>query len=188
MGIESKIPIISNTAFKYNFTNEGGICDTFRVLKNLTGLVAVTGIPPGRGKNTGIFLCELSNIGMNTASLGSVIDPDSPEFIKPESMAYAIADYCQSKGQAVPQSTGEFVRIILESLALAYRYTLGQIEEISGRKITQINIIGGGSQNQVLCQFAADCTGLPVYAGPDRSHCHRQYFGPGDGVRQDKIT
>jgi rhamnulokinase len=81
-------------------------------------------------------------------------------------MACAIADYCQSTGQAEPQSTGEFVRIILESLALAYRYTLSQIDEISGRKITQINIIGGGSQNQVLCQFAADCSGLPVYAGP----------------------
>ena len=81
-------------------------------------------------------------------------------------MSQAIADYCRAKGQPVPQSIGEYVRIILESLALDYRYTQSQIEEISGRKITQINIIGGGSQNQVLCQFAADATGLPVYAGP----------------------
>jgi len=166
MGIESKNPIISETAFKYNFTNEGGICSTFRVLKNLTGLWLLQEYRREEEKVQEYSYGELSNVGLNTASLGSVIDPDSPEFIKPESMAYAIADYCQSTGQAEPQSTGEFVRIILESLALAYRYALSQIEEISGRKITQINIIGGGSQNQVLCQFAADCTGLPVYAGP----------------------
>ena len=166
MGIESKIPIISDAAFKYNFTNEGGICDTFRVLKNLTGLWLLQEYRREEVKIQECSYAELSNIGMNTASVGSVIDPDSPEFIKPESMARAIADYCQSKGQPGPQNPGEFVRIILESLALAYRYTLGQLEEISGRKITQINIIGGGSQNQALCQFAADCTGLPVYAGP----------------------
>jgi len=166
MGIESKKPIISDTAFKYNFTNEGGICDTFRVLKNLTGLWLLQEYRREEEKIQEYSYSELSNIGLNTSSISSVIDPDSPEFIKPKSMACAIADYCQSTGQARPQSTGEFVRIILESLALAYRYTLSQIEEISGRKITQINIIGGGSQNQVLCQFAADCTGLPVYAGP----------------------
>ena len=103
---------------------------------------------------------------MNTTSIGAVIDPNATEFIKPESMPQAIADYCRSRGQQVPQNVGEFVRTIMESLALSYRYTLSQLEEISGRKITQINIIGGGSQNQMLCQFAADATGLPVYAGP----------------------
>ena len=166
MGIESKKPIIGEAAFRYNFTNEGGICDTFRVLKNLTGLWLLQEYRREEVKIQDYSYAELSNMGMNTTSIGSVIDPNAPEFIKPESMSRAIADYCQSKGQPVPQSTGEFVRIILNSLALAYRYTLGQLEEISGRKITQINIIGGGSQNQALCQFAADCTGLPVYAGP----------------------
>jgi len=166
MGIESKIPIISNAAFKYNFTNEGGISNSYRVLKNLTGLWLLQEYRRQEIKMQDFSYAELSNMGMNTASTGSVIDPDAPVFIKPESMSQAIADYCQSTRQPVPQSTGEFVRIILESLALSYRYTLSQLEEISGRKITQINIIGGGSQNQALCQFAADCTGLPVYAGP----------------------
>jgi rhamnulokinase len=166
MGIESKIPIISDAALKYNFTNEGGICDTFRVLKNLTGLWLLQEYRREEVKIQDYSYAELSNMGINTASNGSVIDPNATDFIKPESMSQSIADYCLSKGQPVPQSTGEFVRIILESLALSYRYTLGQLEEISGRKITQLNIIGGGSQNQALCQFAADCTGLPVYAGP----------------------
>lgn len=166
MGIESIKPIISAAAFKYNFTNEGGICDTFRVLKNLTGLWLLQEYRREEVNIQDFSYAELSNMGMNTASIGAVIDPNAPDFIKPESMSWAIANYCQSRGQPVPQSTGEFVRIILESLALSYRHTLGQLEEISGRKITQINIIGGGSQNQALCQFAADCTGLPVYAGP----------------------
>ena len=166
MGIESSKPIISETAFKYNITNEGGICDTFRIIKNLTGLWLLQEYRREEIKIQDFSYAELSNMGMNTASIGSVIDPNAPDFIKPESMSKAIADYCQSTGQLVPQSTGEFVRTILESLALSYRYTLGQLEEISGRKITQFNIIGGGSQNQALCQFAADCTGLPVYAGP----------------------
>ena len=81
-------------------------------------------------------------------------------------MSRAIADFCRNHGQPVPQSVGEYVRLILESLALDYLYVQKQIEEISGRRITQINIIGGGSQNTVLCQFAADATGLPVFAGP----------------------
>ena len=166
MGIESKKPIINDNTFKYNITNEGGICGTFRVLKNLTGLWLLQEYHRQEDKAQEYTYAELSNIAINTASIRSVIDPDATQFIKPESMSGAIADYCRSNGQHVPQSIGEFVRIILESLALAYRYTLCQLEEISGRKITQINIVGGGSQNQALCQFTADVTGLPVYAGP----------------------
>ena len=166
MGIESKKPIISEKAFKYNFTNEGGICDTYRVLKNISGLWLLQEYRREEAKIQDYSYAELSEMGKNTASTGAVIDPDAPDFIKPESMSRAITDFCRAHGQPVPQSTGEFVRLILESLALDYRYTQGQIEEISGRKITQINIIGGGSQNTVLCQFAADATGLPVFAGP----------------------
>lgn len=166
MGIESKKPIINDNTFKYNITNEGGICGTFRVLKNLTGLWLLQEYHRQEDKAQEYTYAELSNIAINTASIRSVIDPDATQFIKPESMSGAIADYCRSKEQHVPQSIGEFVRIILESLALAYRHTLCQLEEISGRKITQINIVGGGSQNQALCQFTADVTGLPVYAGP----------------------
>lgn len=166
MGIESKKPIINDNTFKYNITNEGGICGTFRVLKNLTGLWLLQEYHRQEDKAQEYTYAELSNIAINTASIRSVIDPDATQFIKPESMSGAIADYCRSKEQHVPQSIGEFVRIILESLALAYRHTLCLLEEISGRKITQINIVGGGSQNQALCQFTADVTGLPVYAGP----------------------
>jgi rhamnulokinase len=166
IGIETKAPIINEKTFKYNITNEGGICGTFRVLKNLTGLWLLQEYRREEAKTQEFSYAELSSIGMSTPSINSVVDPNAPEFIKPASMAAAIADYCQKSGQTIPQSIGEYVRTILESLALTYRYTIGQLEEVSGRKIMQINVIGGGSQNQVLCQFTADATGLPVCAGP----------------------
>ena len=166
MGIESKTPIISETAFKYNFTNEGGVCDTYRVLKNITGLWLLQEYRREEAKVQEYSYAELSNMGASTTPFGSVIDPDAPEFVKPESMSQAISGYCKANGQLAPQTVGEYVRLILQSLALTYRFTITQIEKISGRKITQINVIGGGSQNPTLNQFTADATGLPVYAGP----------------------
>ncbi len=166
MGIETKKPIISEKASKYNFTNEGGICDTYRVLKNISGLWLLQEYKREEAKIQDYSYAALSEMGRSATSTGAVIDPDAPDFIKPESMSRAIADFCLAHSQPVPQNVGEYVRLILESLALDYRYVQKQIEEISGRRITQINIIGGGSQNTVLCQFAADATGLPVFAGP----------------------
>lgn len=166
MGIESRKPIINSKTLKYNFTNEGGICNTFRILKNLTGLWLLQEYRKESQDTQKYDYAGLSEIALNTPSIGSVIDPDAPQFIKPESMSRAIAEYCQATGQIIPQNTGEFVRIILESLALAYCHTLMQLEEVSGRKINRLNIIGGGSQNKVLCQFTADAIGLPVFAGP----------------------
>jgi rhamnulokinase len=166
MGIESRKPIINSKTLKYNLTNEGGICNTFRILKNLTGLWLLQEYRKESQDTQKYDYTGLSDIALNTPSIGSVIDSDAPEFIKPQSISRAIVKYCYSTGQTTPQNTGEFVRVILESLALAYRHTLHQLKEVSGRKIKQLNIIGGGSQNKVLCQFTADATGLPVYAGP----------------------
>jgi rhamnulokinase len=81
-------------------------------------------------------------------------------------MTLAIREFCQTTGQPIPQDIGEFVRVILQSLALAYRYVLEQLSEIGGQEISRIHVIGGGSQNRLLCQLAADVTSLPVYAGP----------------------
>jgi rhamnulokinase len=81
-------------------------------------------------------------------------------------MTSAIVQYCQDTAQRVPGNVGEFVRLLVESLALAYRYALGQLECVKGKKLRKIHIVGGGSKNGFLCQCAADATGLPVYAGP----------------------
>jgi rhamnulokinase len=166
MGIESETPIIDEKTFEYNIANEGGICGTFRVLKDIMGLWLLQECRKEWAKNREYSYRELTELAENTAPIETVIDPDCPEFLNPVSMTQAIEGYCRATGQPVPREVGQFAHTILRSLALAYRYTLGQFEEISGQVIEQIHIIGGGSQNQLLCQFTADATGLPVYAGP----------------------
>ena len=166
VGIESPTPIIDENTLKYNITNEGGVGGTFRVLKNITGLWLLQECRKEWAATRGYSYSELVKMGENATPCGAVIDPDRPEFLNPVSMPLAIENLCRATGQSVPRDIGQFVHIILSSLALAYRYTLEQLEEISGKDIEQIHIIGGGSQNHLLCQFTANATGLPVYAGP----------------------
>jgi rhamnulokinase len=166
MGIESGTPIITGKTLSYNITNEGGICGTFRVLKNIAGLWLLQECRREWIKTREYAYSELVKMAESSAPLATIIDPDRPEFLNPGSMPLEIAKFCAVTGQPVPQDISQFVRVILASLAVAYRYTLEQLEEISGRDIKQIHIIGGGSQNSLLCQFTADATGLPVCAGP----------------------
>jgi len=166
MGIEARKPIINEKTFKYKIANQGGAGGTFMVVKNITGLWLLQECRREWAKTKDYSYAELVTMAENTAPAGIVIDPDYPDFLKPDSMMAAIANFCQQTGQPCPEDIGQFVRVILESLALTYRYTLEQLEDVRGRRIEQINIVGGGSQNASLCQFAADATGLPVYAGP----------------------
>ena len=96
----------------------------------------------------------------------SIIDPDRPEFFNPPDMPEAIREFCRTTNQPTPHNTAQFVRTILESLSLSYRYTLEKLQEISHKDIERIHIVGGGAQNNLLCQLTADATGLPVQAGP----------------------
>jgi len=166
MGVESQAPIIDEKTFRYNFTNEGGVCGTFRVLKNIMGLWLLQECRREWAKAREYSYGELIRMAEDAKPFGSVIDPDRPEFLNPADMSHAIEKFCRVTGQPSPQSIGQFVRLILESLALAYRHTLDQLKEVSGKLIEKIHIVGGGSQNHLLCQFTADATGLPVYAGP----------------------
>ena len=166
MGIESQTPIIDEKTLQYNFTNEGGVCGTFRVLKNITGLWLLQECREEWTKTREYSYSELTELAKNAVPLTSIIDPDRAEFLNPVDMPLTIENFCRVTGQPAPRDIGQFVRIIFESLALDYRYTLEQLEEIGGKGIEQIHIVGGGSQNHLLCQFTADATGLPVYAGP----------------------
>jgi len=163
MGIEVPAPIIDE---KYNFANEGGVCGTFRVLKNIRGLWLLRRCRRKWASTREYSYADLTQMAEKAIPFVSIIDPDWPEFLNPADMPLAIEQFCRVTSQPVPQDIGQFVRTILESLALAYRYTLGKLREISGKDIEQIHIVGGGSQNYLLCQFTADATGLPVYAGP----------------------
>jgi sugar (pentulose or hexulose) kinase len=99
----------------------------------------------------------------------SIIDPDDVIFTPPGNMTGRIADYCKKTGQPVPETKGQFVRCVFDSLALRYRDTLLNIEKITGKKTPFINIIGGGSKETLLNQFTADSCGIPVYAGPSEA-------------------
>jgi rhamnulokinase len=96
----------------------------------------------------------------------SLVDPDAPDFLNPESMITAITGYCKRTGQAVPDSTGQIVRCIFESLSLKYRYTLEQLKRVSPHPIEKLHVIGGGAQNGYLCQLTANAIHMPVIAGP----------------------
>jgi rhamnulokinase len=166
MGIESDSPIINQKSFEYNFTNEGGIGQTFRFLKNILGLGILHSCKKEWEEKQSLDYHALINLARNEKPFLSIINPFDIRFLNPRSMTEEITKFCIETSQHKPQTIGQFVRCILESLSLAYRHTFEQIKEITNRNFTIIHIIGGGSLNEMLCQFTADATGIPVYAGP----------------------
>jgi rhamnulokinase len=167
MGTESPHPIIDDLSLKYNFTNEGGVCNTFRYCKNITGLWLIQECRRTWAAHGQEFsYAELTDMASRARPLASVVDTDHSDFLKPGDMASRIALYCRRTGQPVPEDKGAVVRCVLESLALKYRYVLQCLEEIYDRRLGPIHIIGGGTQNRLLCQLTADATGRPVIAGP----------------------
>ena len=167
MGIESKEPIINEKSALYDFTNEGGVNNTIRVLRNVAGLWLVQE-SKRQWEREGEILTfdELSEMARNCEPCKCLINVDAPEFAPPGNMPERIRDFCKRTNQYIPQTKGEIVRCILDSLALAYKRTLSQINELQGENAQNINIVGGGTQNSLLCQLTADACGIPVYAGP----------------------
>ncbi len=166
MGIESTLPIINDETLKYNFTNEGGFGKTFLVLKNIMGLWLLQECKKVWEKERAYSYDELIKMAEDSTPFYAIIDPDFPDFLNPDNMCEAIDAFCHKTNQPELKNIGQFVRCILESLALSYFNTLEHIGKLIDYKIEQINIIGGGSKNRLLCQLTADTTGLPVFAGP----------------------
>lgn len=167
MGTEVDRPHIDEAVYGLNFTNEGGVGETFRLLKNLPGLWfeqellrewRMKGSVPGYG--------ELYEAAEKSPAFISLIDPGDPRFIGPGEMTPRIIEFCMETGQPKPMSVGEHIRCVYESLALNYRRTLRQLEEVTGAGYRAVHVIGGGSLNRVLNQMTADATGLRVTAGP----------------------
>ena len=163
MGIEVSKPILTDKAWAYNFTNEGGACRTFRFLKNITGLWLIQQCAKSWRRNDYGRLIEQA---ARAPAFKALVNPDWPEFLNPPDMPEAIRRFCKKTKQSAPKSPAQMTRCILESLALQYRLVLEQLKELSPRPINTIHIIGGGARNGLLCQFTADATGLPVLAGP----------------------
>jgi rhamnulokinase len=109
---------------------------------------------------------DLTRMAAQSKPFTAVVEPDHPSFLAPADMPESIQAFCRETGQTVPQSRGEIVRTALEGLALKYRWVTEKLQILLNRKFNALHIVGGGSQNQLLCQFAADATQLPVIAGP----------------------
>jgi rhamnulokinase len=168
LGTELNAPVISQKALDRNFTNEGGVEGTTRLLKNIGGLWLLQACRrswAGAGQPLG-YDALLSAARDDAHAFGSLVDPDYPAFFQPPDMVSAISDYCVQTGQRVPGSPAGFARTILESLAFKYRLVLESLEEVAGVHFEEIRIVGGGSRNQLLNQFTADATGRTVVAGP----------------------
>ena len=167
MGTELAEPCLDGDARKYDFTNEGGAAHTIRFLKNIMGLwLEQESRRQWAREGKKYSFDELSDAAMASTPLRSIINPSDYSFNAPGDMPGRIADYCKKTGQPVPETTGEIVRCIFDSLALTYRWTVDRINAVKGTKAPFINIVGGGCKEAPLCQLTADCCGVPVYAGP----------------------
>lgn len=167
MGVEASQPIITEVGREANFTNEIGFGGSVRLLKNIVGLWVVQECKRDWARQGREFdYAELTALATQAKPFTSLINPADPRFVRPDEMPAKIEAFCRETGQPIPGSPGEFVRCALESLALFYRVTLRQLERVIGRSIRQLNIVGGGSQNRLLNQFAANALQIPILAGP----------------------
>ena len=167
MGVETREVIIDQRSMLYNFTNEGGADGTFRFLKNIMGLWLLQECKRSWEKADGqISYNEIVKAAEMAPSFSAMIDPDYAGFYNPLDMPAAIETFCRQNGQAIPKGIGSIARTVIEGLALKYRMVLDQLELITGKNYQVIHVIGGGSQNELLCQFTANATGKKVITGP----------------------
>jgi len=167
IGVELPAPLINEAVRKANFTNEAGHDGTTRFLKNISGLWLLQECRRAWAKDgTDYGYDELTHMALETESLRSLINPNSPRLARPEQMPRKIQELCEAQGEPVPATPGQITRCILESLALTYRISFEQLIELTGRKLTRLHIVGGGSQSKLLNQAAADAIGCTVIAGP----------------------
>jgi rhamnulokinase len=166
-GAEVDRPYLDPSVLEAGFGNEGGVRGTIRLLRNITGLWLVQECRRHwQREGHDYSYAELAHLAAEARPFVAYVNPDDPSFSQPTRMPDAIAQYCLRSGQAAPQSTGEFVRVSLEGIALTVRHRWEQLQSMLGRKFSVLHIVGGGTQNTLLCQFIADALGKPVLAGP----------------------
>jgi rhamnulokinase len=167
IGAETREPVINEASLGYNFTNEGGVCGTIRLLKNITGLWIIQ-------ESRRVWAAEGQSLSWDdivvqaaaAPAFTAFINVDSHDFLSPGDMPNRVRDFCSRTGQPVPQTVGQVARVVYESLAMKYRRTLEMLEAMVGRRLEPLHIVGGGTKNRLLNQFTADVIGRPVVAGP----------------------
>lgn len=166
-GTELAAPVINETSFGFNLTNEGGYGRTTRFLKNIMGLWL---IQESRRQwireGYEVSYADLEREALEVAPFKCFINPDDDSFVSPGNLPKRVQEFCERTGQYVPQTRGEIMRCIYESLAMKYRYTFRAVREVTGLEYETIHMIGGGTKDRLLCQMAADACNSKVIAGP----------------------
>lgn len=167
LGCELEKPILTPSSQALGLSNELGADGKINYLKNIIGLWLIQeSRREWRRQGSQYSYGDLEKLALLEKPLRSFIDPDNPVLTPPGDLPGRIQNLCSQSGQPVPQKVGSIVRCIYESLALKYRLALDQLSETTGKKFTVLHIMGGGAKDGLLCQLTADCTGLPVAAGP----------------------
>ena len=167
VGVELDQPVLTEASRAANFTNETGVDGTIRYLRNVMGLwLLQESVRAWAGAGRPAGLATLLEQAARVPGLRVVVDPDDPAFLPPGDMPARIAEVARRSGQSPPADPPAVVRCILDSLALAYRARLRDVQELSGRAVETVHVVGGGVRNALLMQLTADACGLPVVAGP----------------------
>ena len=167
LGIEVNEPIINEDSMMNNFTNEGGVGGKIRFLRNTMGLWLIQRcMKKWEQEGESLNYDEITSLALDSQEFRSIVNPDDHMFLNPADMPASIAEFCRKTGQPVPEKKGEYVRCILESLALKYRFLIDKISTMCPETVDVLHVVGGGSKNEILNQFSANATGLNVIAGP----------------------
>lgn len=167
LGTEMDGPLLGPETLALEFSNEGGVGGKYALLKNIMGLWILQECKREWDEAGGqLGFGELVELARAAEPFRSLIHPDDPRFFSPGDMADKIAGFCREAGQPAPRTEGEYVRCILESLALRYRQALEQAEKLTDTHFGGLHMVGGGIQNRLLCQLTANALGRPVWAGP----------------------
>lgn len=167
LGMEIDEPVLTEDSYQYNYTNEGGVEGKIRLLKNINGLWIMQNLR----RNWCEFESEVSFPDIIKASREAkrkdfIIDPNDQRFTAPYNMMKEVIAYCEEKGQGKPEGLGEIAMAIYNGLTNEYKITVANLEVITGKTIPCINMVGGGIQDQLLCELTANATGKKVVAGP----------------------
>ncbi len=167
LGVELDAPCLSAAALQANFTNEGCIDGKIRFLKNIMGLWLVQESRATWKRQGQTFsFAELEDLARQATPFKAFVNPNDPRFLAPGDMPARIQAFCRDSGQPVPETPGEIIRCAAESLALTYRLCLEQAEQVTGKRIRTLHLVGGGSKDRLLNAFTADALNRPVVAGP----------------------
>ena len=167
LGCELDNPILTQRSRRAGLSNEQGANGKVNYLKNIIGLWLIQeSRRQWRREGQEYSYADLEKLALEATPLRSFIDPDSPEFTPPGDIPGRVREFCRRTGQPVPETVGKIMRCIYESLALKYRFALDQLSQATGKNFSSLHILGGGTKDGLLCRMTADCTGIPVIAGP----------------------